>query len=869
MFRWLAISFGFVLFGLVAVFVGFLGILHYFGRDLPDYQQLADYELPVTTRVYASDGALVKEYSRENRIFTPIALMPDQIINSFIASEDKNFYNHPGIDPQGMLRALLNNIINRGKKRPEGASTITQQVAKNFFLSNEATVKRKIKEAILSFRIERALSKDRILELYLNKIYFGYGAFGVTSAALNYFDKTLEELTLAEIAYLAALPKAPANYHPVNHYDAAIARRNYVLNRMHESGSISKEDMQKAQAEPITIVDKRELNYRTAEYYAEEVRRVLMERYGMQLYDAGLCVRTPLDLEIQGYADEAMRFGLSEYDKRHGWRGPITHVSKIDHWQNELKHIEPPEGMGNWRLAVVLGNKGNDTEIGFADGTKGTIPASLKWGTIKTGDVIPVELQKINDKGLELPPATYAVRQIPLINGGFVALDAHTGRVYAVAGGFSYDSSEFNRATQAMRQTGSAFKPFIYLTALENGLTPNSMILDAPVTIHLGQGLPPYTPKNYGGAYKGMVTLRKALEGSLNSAAVRLMAKVGVEKVAEMGERLGIADHMPRRFSIALGAQETTPLRMAAAYAAVVNGGKKVTPAFIDSIQDRHGKMIYRHDKRHCPGCVTDKWENQEVPVLQDEREQILNPLTAYQLVSIMEGVVKRGTAVRLKDFPNPLAAKTGTSTGFHEAWFSCYTPDIVTVTYVGDDAHKPIGNGETGSKTALPITKYFLERALKDVPPVPFRIPAGIRMVAIDPETGNPTNVGNEKAVYEPYLPGTEPTMDSQEKYIAPSVQEEQYVINERGDAVPHNPNASSFDGTAPVREHGQSGLPNTQDSNIQGNANFNNNSQTNQNILPANTEQSDLSKKQLHRDDQEYDGDLEGDSGPIDGLY
>lgn len=862
MFRWLAIFFGFVLFCLVAAFVGFLGILHYFGRDLPDYKQLADYELPVTTRVYASDGTLVKEYSIENRIYTPITLIPDQIINSFIASEDKNFYNHPGIDPQGMLRAFLNNIINRGKKRPEGASTITQQVAKNFFLSNEATIERKIKEAILSFRIERALSKNRILELYLNKIYFGYGAFGVTSAALNYFDKTLEELTLAEIAYLAALPKAPANYHPVNHYQAAIARRNYVLNRMYESGSISKDEMQKAQSEPITIVNKRELNYRTAEYYAEEVRRILIERYGMKgLYEGGLCVRTPLDIEIQGYADEAMRFGLTEYDKRHGWRGPITRVTKIDNWQNELKHIEPPEGMGNWRIAVILGNKGNDTEIGFADGTTGHIPPSLRWGTIKTGDVIPVELQKISEKGLELPPATYAVRQIPRINGGFVALDAHTGRVYAVAGGFSYDSSEFNRATQAMRQTGSAFKPFIYLTALENGLTPNSVILDAPVTIHLGQGLPPYSPRNYG-AYKGTVTLRKALEASLNSAAVRLAAKVGIEKVAEMGERLGIADHMPRRFSITLGAQETTPLRMAAAYAAVVNGGKKVTPTFIDSIQDRHGRMIYRHDNRNCPGCVTDKWNNQEVPVLQDEREQILNPLTAYQLVSIMEGVVKRGTAIRLKDFPNPLAAKTGTSTGFHDAWFSCYTPDIVTVTYVGDDAHKPIGNGETGSKTALPITKYFLERALKDVPPVPFRIPAGIRMVAIDPTTGQPTNAGNDNAIYEPYLPGTEPTLGSeQEKYVPPSVEEEQYVINERGDAVPHNPNALPGDTLSST-----STIPGSLNPNVSVTGS---NLPINQGALSTSTQQLNLSKTPADHEDQGYDGDLEGDSGPTDGLY
>lgn len=855
MLRWLAVAFGVALFGVVATFVGFLGVLHYFGRDLPDYQQLADYDLPVTTRVYASDGALVKEYSVENRIFTPITLIPERIVSAFIASEDKNFYHHPGIDPQGMLRALVNNIINRGKKRPEGASTITQQVARNFFLTNETTAKRKIREAILSFRIESALSKERIMELYLNKIYFGYGAYGITSAALNYFDKTLEDLTLAEIAYLAGLPKAPANYHPLHRYEAAIGRRNYVLNRMFEIGVITKEEMLQSQSEPITIADKSPVRRSTAEYYAEEVRRFLIDRYGMRgLYEGGLCVRTPLDPEIQRYADEALRFGLMEYDKRHGWRGPITRVSNMQDWQNELKHLDAPDGLGDWRLAVILSMKGNELEIGFEDGTKGTIPPSLRWGSQKPGDIVPVELQKINDKGVEWPPATYALRQIPLINGGFVALDAHTGRVYAVAGGFSYDSSEFNRATQAMRQTGSAFKPFIYLTALENGMTPSTTILDAPVTIHLGQGLPPYTPTNYGGAYKGVVTLRKALESSLNSAAVRLMAKVGVEKVAEMGERLGIAEHMPRRFSIALGAQETTPLRMAGAYAAVVNGGKRVTPTFIDSIQDRHGKMIYRHDKRDCPGCIGDSWNNQEVPVLKDVREQILNPLTAYQLVSMMEGVVKRGTAVRLRDFPNPIAGKTGTSTGFHEAWFSCYSPDIVTVTYIGLDDHKPIGNGETGSKAALPVTKYFLERALKDVPPVPFRIPQGIRMVAIDPMTGEPTHLSDQNAVYEPYLPGTEP---GKENYKQETIQEEQYVLDTVGNAV------------APGVE-----LQNQVHSDLAAEG------QTNPQVKRDDQTATDDSKKMFQEQqnkqekiqsssEETYDGDMAGDQGPTDGLY
>lgn len=826
MFRWLAITCGVVLFSIIVAGVAFVGVLHYFGRELPDSQQLTDYELPVTTRVYASDGQLTKEYSVENRIFTPIHLIPKTLQKAFLASEDKNFYQHPGIDPQGMVRALLNNVINRGK-RPEGASTITQQVAKNFFLTNEVSIKRKAKEAILSFRIERALTKDRILELYLNKIYFGYGAYGVTSAALNYFDKTLEELTLAEMAYLAALPKAPGNYHPVYNYKAAVTRRNYVLGRMADAGFVTDADAKKAAVEPIRIVQKKLKTYHSAEYFNEEVRRVLIDRYGMPgLYGGGLCVRTPLDLELQRYADDALRHGLELYDKRHGWRGPITRVPKVsEEWAKQLSEIPNP-GLGTtWRMAIVLGAGKGGTEVGFTDGTKGIIPPALRRASVRRGDVVPVEPKTENDKGKAYPPNTYKLQQIPKINGGFIALDPHTGRIYAVAGGFSYKASEFNRATQAMRQTGSAFKPFIYLTAFENGYTPTDTILDSPVTIRLGQGLPPYTPTNYGGRYFGMMTLRRALEKSANSAAVRMMSKVGVEKVAAMGERLGIADHMPRRFSIALGAQETTPLRMAGAYATVVNGGKKVTPTFIDSIQDRHGKTIFRHDGRLCPGCKSD-WSSQDVPVLQDTREQILNPMTAFQLVNVMEGVVQRGTAARLRSFPHPLAAKTGTSTGFREAWFPCYSANLVTVCYIGMDDHSSNGGGETGSRTALPVAKYFLERALKGVQPVPFRIPEGIQMVPTDPNTGQATNFNDRTAIYEPFIQSDLDDENRHRKTVLLESEEENYIINEQKDLKPEQLYAP---------------------------------------------EKPDRSKsfQELWQQNMQQDGDLSGDLGPQDGLY
>jgi penicillin-binding protein 1A len=790
MLRWLA---GFIAFLLVIAIigsVGVLGVFHYFGRNLPDYQQLADYEMPVTTKVYASDGQFVKQYMIEDRAYFPLNLIPENVAKAFLAAEDKNFYHHPGIDPFGMARALINNIINKGSKRPQGASTITQQVARNFFLSDEVSIARKIREAILAFRIEKALTKDRILELYLNKIYFGFGAYGVAKAAWNYFSKPLEELTLAEMAYLAALPKAPSNYHPFRNHKAAIIRRDYVIQRMLEARFIDKDAADAAKTEPLVIKQPKRQSFPKAEYYTEEIRRFLIDRYGMDgLYGGGLTVRSPLDVTLQQYADHALRQGLASFDRRHGWRGPITHIKNVKNWQEEIKKIELPKGLGDWKMGVLIGHGNGGTRIGFVDGTEGIVPNSLRWSG-RVGDVVPAEKMTKTTKGKPYPEETYAVRQIPIVNGGVIVMDPHTGRIYAVAGGFSFEASEFNRATQAMRQTGSAFKPFIYLAALDNGYTPNTILLDAPITIRLGHGLPPYTPRNYG-RYFGHIPLRRALEKSLNSAAVRLTQQVGVETVAFYGEKLGIADHMPRRFSIALGAQETTVLRLTAAYAMLANGGKKITGTFVDSIQNKNGEIIYSHDKRECDECHFESWKSQDVPQLVDVREQLLSPLTAFQMVSILEGVVERGTAVRLKSLKRPLAGKTGTSTNFREAWFMGFSPDLVCGVYVGYDNHKSLGYGETGSHAALPVFKEFMSLALKDTPIVPFRIPSGIRLVPTNLSNGEPMSFNDQRAFYEAYKPGTEP---NHENYTVPRIPERHYVELDEKEGLPWlNENAIS----------------------------------------------------------------------------
>ena len=646
--------------------------------DLPDYAKLSNYEPPITTRVHAGDGALIAEYARERRLFAPFDTIPKSIVNAFLSAEDKDYYSHGGVDFQGILRAAVTNIDNfRHGRRLQGASTITQQVAKNFLLTNEVSLNRKIKEAMLSFRIEKAYSKDKILELYLNEIYLGAGSYGIAAAALNYFDKGLTELTLGETAFLASLPKAPNNYNPNNHKAAAIARRNWVLSRMAENGFITQDEERKAQAEDL-VSKYRPMGaqFEEAKYFAEEVRREVVSLYGDQsLYDGGLSIRTSLDMRLQRAAIKTLRDGLVAYDQRHGWRGPVTRIGSGDGWQDRLKAVDAPQDIDPWEIAVVLSTSTDSAKIGLRNGKQGRISLDqMTWArklinentkgpeiksvrdVVQPGDVIYVAPVP------NAAPGNYALQQMPGVNGSLVAEDPHTGRVLALVGGFSYDASVFNRATQAMRQTGSAFKPFVYAAALDHGYTPSSIILDAPFVLDQGGDLGLWKPENYEEDFAGPSTLRFGVEHSRNAMTVRLAAAMGMDPVVEYAKRFGINDNMPPVLSMAIGSGETTLLRLTNAYAMIVNGGKKVEPTLIDRIQDRNGKTIFKHDKRVCPECSATYWANQPEPQLPDTREQVLDPATAYQIVSILQGVVERGTGSKVKEANRQLAGKTGTT---------------------------------------------------------------------------------------------------------------------------------------------------------------------------------------------------------------
>ena len=744
---------------------GLYWLLYHYGRDLPDYYRLVDYEAPTVTRVHAGDGRLLAEFASERRVFIPIDAMPKRVVHAFLSAEDKNFYDHPGIDIQGVLRALITNVEHmHSDRRPMGASTITQQVAKNFLLTNEVSMARKVKEAILALRIEQALSKDRILELYLNEIFLGNRSYGVAAAALNYFNKSLDELSVGEAAFLAALPKAPNNYNPERQHEAAVARRNWVIGRMAEDDYITDDEAAKATAEPLEIRRRDITEQVTAEYFSEEVRRELSKHFGDKaLYEGGLSVRTTVDPHLQDIATASLRKGLMAYDRRHGWRGPVAKVQNSELWQRQLATTTMPKGAEAWRLAAVLdyaapgGDKkgargGDEAVIGFADGQKGRMPAAeLRWARPARGDIVLVESLGPGD--------AYGLRQVPEVQGGLVAMDPHTGRVLAMSGGFSPSMSQFNRATQAMRQPGSAFKPFVYLTALDNGFTPSSLILDAPFEYDPGHGQPIWRPENYHQSYFGPTPLRVGIEKSRNLMTVRLADKVGMDKVKVTVEKFGIIDNFQPYLPMALGAGETTVLRMVTAYAMLDNGGKRITPTIIDRVQDRTGKTIYRHDDRSCPGCAGLEWKaGLEAPELPDTREQIEDPRTCYQIVNIMTGVIQRGTAARLNALGRPLAGKTGTTNDSNDAWFVGFSPDLVVGLYVGYDQPQSLGGSETGGSTAVPIFESFMAEALKGKPASPFRVPKGVRLVRVDPATGRLAEFGDKRAIWEAYLPGTEP---------------------------------------------------------------------------------------------------------------
>jgi len=757
------------------------GFLWHYSKSLPDYSQLQDYEPAVMTRVHASDGSLLAEYARERRLYIPIQAVPKLVINAFIAAEDKNFYEHAGVDFSGIARAVMLYVQQYGSgRRPQGASTITQQVAKNFLLTNEVSFSRKIKEALLSMKIERAFSKERILELYLNEIYLGMGAYGVAAASLLYFDKSVHELSVAEVAYLAALPKAPNNYHPFRQRERAVERRNYVIERMLEDHFITAQEAEKARREPLKIAQRSAgAHVFAAEYFAEEVRRYISENYTeKKLYEGGLSVRTTLDPKMQVLARNVLVDGFVRFDEQLGYRGPISKIDVTGDWGLKLAEVKALADVAPWRLAVVLEAGDTSARVGLQPTREpgGAVSKSrdiaivplegLKWARPTSGPMkgkVPTKTSQVLEPGDVVyvepfagKPDQLRLRQVPEVSGALVAMDPQTGRVLAMVGGFSYDQSQFNRATQAQRQPGSSFKPLVYAAALDNGYTPSTVVLDAPLEIDTGTGI--WAPENYTKKYYGPSTLRFGIEQSRNVMTVRLAQDVGMPLIGEYAKRFGIYDNLPPYLSFALGAGETTLQRMVGAYAMFDNGGRKIQPTLIDRIQDRYGRTIYRHDSRECRDCNAEKWANQSEPVLVDKRDRVLDPMTAYQITSMMEGVVQRGTATVVKEVGKPIAGKTGTTNDEKDAWFIGFSPDLVVGVYLGYDKPRHLGKGATGGVLAAPIVRDFMKVALADKPAVPFRVPAGIKLIRIDPKTGMRAGPGDQRIILEAFKPGTAP---------------------------------------------------------------------------------------------------------------
>jgi penicillin-binding protein 1A len=761
------------------------GLLWHFSKDLPDYSQLQDYEPPVMTRVHATDGSLVAEYATQRRLYIPIQAVPRMVINAFLAAEDKNFYEHNGLDFAGIARAGILYAQTYGSgRRPQGASTITQQVAKNFLLTNEVSLQRKLKEALLALKIERAYSKDKILELYLNEIYLGLGAYGVAAAALLYFDKSVHELTVPEAAYLAALPKAPTNYHPFRQRDRAIERRNYVIDQMVSIGVVKPADGEKFKKEALNITARPTgAHIFAAEYFAEEVRRWVYEKYGEKtLYEGGLSVRTTLDPKLQVVARKVLVDGLVKFDESQGWRGAISKIALAGDWGPKLAEVKQLADIAPWRLAVVLETADQSARIGLYPAREpggaltkerqtGIVPLDgVRWAKAAEGPArgrVPAKVNQVLEAGdvvyvepLNKESNTWRLRQVPDISGAIVAMDPLTGRVLAMVGGFSYDQSQFNRATQAMRQPGSSFKPFVYAAALDNGYTPSTVVIDGPIEIDQGPGMPPWRPENYStGKYYGPSTLRTGIELSRNTMTVRLAQDVGMPLIAEYAKRFGVYDNLPAYLSFALGAGETTVLRMVTAYSMFDNGGKRIIPTFIDRIQDRYGRTVYKHDQRECRGCGADKWNNQPEPTLVDRREQVIDPMTAYQITSMMEGVVQRGTGTVVRQVGKPIAGKTGTTNDEKDVWFIGFSPDLAVGVYLGHDKPRQIGNRATGGGLAAPIVAEFLKVALADKPAVPFKVPAGIKLIRVDAKSGVRVGGGEGgRVILEAFKPGTAP---------------------------------------------------------------------------------------------------------------
>ena len=743
----LFISLSFILLMGILIF----GVLWAYSNSIPDYKFLKNYKPPVSSKVYSGDGELVADFSKEKRIFVPYNSIPKNVINSFLSAEDKNFFSHPGVDAKGVLRALINNISNIiSSKRLEGASTITQQVAKNFLLTNEVSINRKVKEAILAFRIERALSKQRILELYLNQIYLGSGAYGVAAASLEYFDKSIKDLNYAEAALLAALPKAPSKYNPYRNNELAKFRRDLVLKNLFENKHISLETYNKFKFEKIKLNKIKKVFLEDAQYYIEDVRKNVIGTLTYdKVYKQGFNINTPIDLELQRIATKALRDGLVAYDKRKGWRGPLFNKNYSENWNNDLKKYNLENSI-DWKLAIVKKLNKFSAEIQTEDKHEGKIEfQDISWTKkefnelLNVGDIVYVK--KIDDK-------IYSLKQLPKINGGIVVMDPYTGRVLALSGGFSFKKSEFNRATQALRQPGSAFKPFVYALALENNYTPTSLILDAPIVLDQGEDLKMWKPENYGKKFYGPSTLRTGLEKSRNLMTVRIAQNLGIKKIVNFSKHLNIYDNPEELLSISLGSAETTLLKLTSAYSAFVNGGKLVNPILIDRIQDSEGKTIYNNSKRKCVNCDQISYLGEDYPIIENNYKKAFSPQTAYQMTSILEGVVQRGTAKKLRNLKLNIAGKTGTTNKNTDTWFIGFTSNLLIGVFVGSDSPIPLGRYETGSKTALPIFKEFVKKAVKKFEARPFKAVDGTVMMVVDPITGQKAKFSSKNTIIEVY---------------------------------------------------------------------------------------------------------------------
>lgn len=745
-----------------------ISIITFYGKDLPDYRELANYSPNIVTRVYAADGKLIEEYAKEHRLFVPISSISKNLISAFLAAEDKNFYQHPGLDYQGLLRALVYNAQNIGSRNLMGGSTITQQVVKNFLLTNEKSLTRKIKEALLAIRISKTYTKNQILELYLNQIYLGSRSYGVASAAVNYFNKSIDDLTINESALLAAMPQAPSMLDPRKHPERAKARRDWVIKRMASERFISDQEAKEAILEPIKLRKKTAEELTKAPFFAEETRKQLLGLYGTDmLYGGGLSVSSTLDSKLQEIAEKALEKGLIRYDRKHGYRGKVTHIPQEANLLQELKKIRINGLKSSWKLAAITGIKDHEIKLLIQNSAEEGIVniKDINWVTngkklqtiFKIGDVVIVSRKKDN---------CFLVEQLPEIEGAIIAMNPHNGAIKAMSGGWDFNYSRFNRATQAMRHPGSSFKTFVFLAALENGFTPSSIFVDEPIQIVQGPYLPLWEPQNYGKVFFGPMTLRAALEKSSNIVVIKLIQEIGVNKVIELAKRFGISN-IPNHLSIALGAVETTPLQMVTAYSMIANGGKKIQPFLIDKIQDKNGKTIFKSDPRECSNCLINSLENESeitTPSIPNEKEMVTDERSAFQLISMLEGAASRGTAKKAATLKRTFAGKTGTSNDSSDTWFIGFTPNLVVAVYLGFDHPKSMGKYETGTSAALPICLDFFQEALKDTPDIPFRIPQGIKSVKVDYDTGLPL-ANSKHYIYEAFKIGTEPTLENPEK--------------------------------------------------------------------------------------------------------